>query len=546
MLNPNLLLNATTLAGTNALAPEALATQGAPGPWGIPQIPKGTVETTHGPTTERKIVGDETRGALDSMDEAQQRRINAMDEQSKSSILNEQAAAEAAAKQQKAAEEIEAKREELRRAEQERMAQEVSRRAQALDELEKASKVSSLYEDASPLRKFVSAIAIGFGAYASSMNGGPNQAWEIFKSKEDDYRKRQEAAIKKATDKVMLQTKSAEEARKYFDLSMEDLDKRQAAKLKIADLQLAAVQKANPEAAARAEEARSKVQIEYHDQKAKFLQGYDTTVKHEGTSTQTSSGDKSGTSARAPTSNDMQNFAIMKEHGQMAARIKELIKQGHVPTPEMEREYEQNENLLLNRIAKEEEHGKPSVLWSGFLRTVGAQPENSYPEDADKLQREYLDLRRGLKHFTAFKFGGQTGAASSGSRHTFAGPRWGEAGESIEDATRKDMESASAIEDAWKEATEATKAGERIAKVESRAQQNTPHHPRGIPAAKQDAAISTADLYGEIHDAITSGKMSLSKSEQADMKDVLSTLKADPTNVDAARFLEQLKKRKGL
>ncbi len=306
MIDPRLIYGTTLAQG--AVNPQALLQQTAQP--GIAQIPTGTVETTHEPSKDYKVAGEETRGSMSAMDTAQQKRLDAVDQQAKREVELEGVRAKAAQDAAKAAEETEKKREDMRQAEEKRRGEEVAARAQGLTEFEKTAKVSSLFEDMTPARRFLSAIAVGAGQWASVMGGGPNNAYQIFKDQEENHRKVQEAAIKKATERVMNQTKSAEEARKYFDTAMEDLDKRQVTKLKVLDLQLAALEKANPSAAAKAAEARAQVQIDYEKGKRDFISGYDTNVKETGKSTQESSGNKNPTDPAIHETADQRTMAL--------------------------------------------------------------------------------------------------------------------------------------------------------------------------------------------------------------------------------------------
>lgn len=469
MINPQLATYGTTLAQApvKPLSAQSLVQQpGVSG--GIPQIPTGEVTTQYGPTKERKIPGADTLAATGAMDTAQQAKLNAMDEQARRDVAVEQAQAQAAEQRAKEAAEIEKKREEMRAAEERRRAEETAARAQALAEYEKAAKTSTLWQDMTPARKFISAIATGLGQWSSVMGGGPNGAYQIYRDAEENHRHVQETNIRKATEKVMQQTKSAEEAKKYFDTAMDNLDKQQLAKLKVIDLQLAAVEKANPEAAARAAQARAQVQIDYEKGKRDFVSGYDTTVRQQGTSTQTSSGDKGGSSARAPASNDVQNFSMMQANARLAERMLELQKGGNVPSPEQYRQYMTNKNLMISRAEKEMKEGTFEVWKSKLGRGVNALPDSVYPKGMTKEQKEYIDIEQALSHQRGVKLFGQSAMASAEGRMEYMNPVTASPGDAPEDIVRKGALLAEEFIEAGRAAAEVSKTGEKERAFEAR------------------------------------------------------------------------------
>jgi hypothetical protein len=301
------------------------------------------------------------------------------------------------------------------------------------------------------------------------------------------------------------------------------------------DLQLAAIEKAIPSAAPRAAIARAEFQAAYHDKKTKLLSGYDTTERVTGTSVQTSSGDKSGAKGDRPTpSTDVQNFSTMQANGKIAERILELQKLGAVPTPQMRREYEQNEHLLLNRAIKESEGGAPSQAWSKVLRTVGAVPENSYPETASKLQREYLDLTTVLGHYRVFKMGGQTALASPEGRRAIMGPGQGGAGEPEEAASRKDALMATEFVEAAKRAEEVSRVGEKERKLEAQAagKVGSPNRVRA-PSPTNSNAGAFKD-YEELRSSLNDGSIT---STPEIIKAMGDFAESKGTNAKAARYI---------
>lgn len=197
----------------------------------------------------------------------------------------------------------------------------------------------------------------------------------------------------------------------------------------------------------------------------------ETRVTSESGHTTTTMPMNGGKDSRPRTSNDVQNFSMMESLGEIGRRQLELMQDpSAVPTPEMMREYEQNENILINRAEKEQEGGAPSVFWSKVLRALpdwmpGSIPKQAYPKGANPKQREYMDNDAVLGHFRAQKLGGQTAVANARTLHTIMAPAKGMGGENQADAVRKSAQQAKEFVDAAQRASEISVAGEREAKL---------------------------------------------------------------------------------
>lgn len=205
----------------------------------------------------------------------------------------------------------------------------------------------------------------------------------------------------------------------------------------------------------------------------------------------TVTGAKGSGNGRPTPSTDVQNFSRMVSLGEIAARQQELMQDPEaIPTADMQREYEQNENILINRAEAEQEGGAPSVMWSNFLRALpdwvpGSIPTQAYPEDANPKQREFMDNDAILGHFRAQQLGGQTAVANPRTLHTLMAPAKAMGGEDRADAIRKSKLQSKEFQDQAKRVEEVSRVGEKEQKLKTRAASQKP----GLDLAKAVAKL---------------------------------------------------------
>lgn len=242
-----------------------------------------------------------------------------------------------------------------------------------------------------------------------------------------------------------------------------------------------------------------------------------------------------GKNERPTPSIDVQNFSRMEALGEIAARQQELMSDPDaIPTAAMQREYEQNENILINRAEKEQEGGAPSVMWSNFLRWLpdwmpGHVPSQAYPKNANAKQREWLDNDAVLGHFRAQQLGGQTAVANPRTLHTLMAPAKGMGGEDRPDAIRKSKLQSKEFQDQAKRAEEVSRVGEKEARL----------HP-GATAPKPAASArgSAADDYSFIVNKLNRDPDALSPDRlEAFHQAIEFQKKGDPRAARAFRYI---------
>ena len=288
MIDPRL-AGVTTLAqgAVNPLAAQSLA-QGRPG---AIEIPTGTVETKYEPTTERKIMGAQTKAASGELDSAYDDQVKALEEKKAGDVQREgitqqglEAQSDVAGDKASALATLAKQREDWR----------IKREAERDREIEDFLKVqnSKTVGDVTPIRQLVSSLAVGFGGYAASMNGGPNTAWEIFKTGEENARKAKEAELKKQVERMAASGKNAEEMLKYFNQEHDAIEKLFVARNDVAEKQAAALKATVPSAGPAADIVIAEAKQRKAELKRNFSANYDETIREPGTTTQTSSGAK--------------------------------------------------------------------------------------------------------------------------------------------------------------------------------------------------------------------------------------------------------------
>ena len=332
---------------------------------------------------------------------------------------------------------------------------------------EKNTHITSLYEDMSTPRRILSALAVGFGAYGAGLTGGPNTAAQMLQKEMDQDLERKKFKVQNYLQQMKAAGARPEQIRRMAEDSQKHLLATQQAQLNTIEAQAKQVLAPFPQAQQQAQALLAGKREEMAKDQRNFAMELAQTKGRTAESGHTvSTSMEGGVPRNAPNSIDVQSFERMKDNAKLAARLLDLQKKGQVPTPEMVREYEQNENVIIQRAEAEQKGGKPSQLWSNTLRTLGAIPENTYPEGATKEQKEYLDLSTVLGHYRVFTMGGQTALASPQARAAIMGPGQGGAGESNEDRIRKDAAMAREFVAAGKTAEEVSKAGMQEQRVE--------------------------------------------------------------------------------
>ena len=334
---------------------------------------------------------------------------------------------------------------------------------------EKNTRITSLYEDMSTPRRILSRIALGLGAYGSALTGAPNTVAQMMQSEMQN-----DLEIKKAKAAQYIQRMQAAGARPEMIRAMaEDAQKHllatQQAQFNTIEAQANQVLAPFPQAQQKAKqlfaskkEEITKSQMDLAKDLAERKSREDQGPK------QVTTSQVGGINGRAiPAAKDVQDYSWMVANGKLGARLLELQKNPDaIPTPEMVREYDQNERVLGQRAELEAKHGKPSQWWSNTMRHLGAVPETIYPEGSNELQKEYLDTKQVLGHFRTYQLGGQTGLASAETRQAVMGPAQGQGGEEPEDQLRKDAMTAGEFVEAGKRAAEISKAGMQEQRVE--------------------------------------------------------------------------------
>jgi len=321
MIDPRILPYGTTLAQQNPLAPASLVQQPSQA-GGIPQIPTGVVETTHEPSTERKIESTGSRQANEELKGAYDTQIEAKKELKAAAVQEEDFDKQGAEGQSDAAQWRLEELDKLRRQQQESRIQIEEQRRKDLDDFVKTQTTKTAYEDPSPLRKWMSAIAIGFGQYAASINGGVNAAFEIFKHHEENLRREKEAKLKAQVERMTASGQSAANIMKFFEKENDLIEKTFVARNDLALKQTAALKATVPKAASRADEGIALLAQE----KAKLVRGYeqnyDTSVRTTGASVQTSSGKTTGGqdfSTKQAVANAQETANTMRNLGELIA-----------------------------------------------------------------------------------------------------------------------------------------------------------------------------------------------------------------------------------
>lgn len=518
----------TTLG--NPMGAPALVPMAGVGPDGTPQIPTGKVETE---SRERKIMGPQTEAAVDDLRAGRADELKAKQTLKDSAIQLEGMDARGADDQAKVAK---AKSDALDKLEEDRSKWRARREAELATELaefKKVQNVKTMYQDASPLRKFASAIAIGAGAYASKMNGGPNDAFEIYKEQEDNFRRAQEANLKRQVEKMQASGKAADEILKYFDQGHKQIDMTFSARNDLALKQVAAVKATVPQAAARADEAMAQLRQRGAELDRNFVTNYDEEKR---SSEQTSSGDNVGKTPQVDAStkqavitaretaksmNDLGNF--IKANPKAWQEYQKAAKE----EAELEAAKQGNEKL----ISSLQGIGAAKVSIDQRLKTPEARKINAMVAPMITAKAREMDPIGALNKDAYIN--------ASRSLNIFTGPP-----KEISEKAYEYGDKNQRIADEYVRMTPALQAQEAAAQPTGKV--GSPIRARAIPLAKQEAAISAADDYVAVRDSVKSGKVVLTPNEKKDIEEALGELKKDSTHAEAAKFFRQLRQRKGI
>ena len=227
-----------------------------PTPGAAPVTPY-SVNTTGGGTT-KKIKTPEYLAAQKKEEEANNLQLGALDQQRELDIEKQGIEKQQALESLDNANAAELERKFLADEIQKKITAHETERQKAVAEREAASKITDYWEDKSVPAKVIAAIAQGFGAYASSINGGPNYAYEILKDAQQADRQRKELRLQNAVKKLEQSGVDYGRILEFEKAARERIDHEQTAGENALMKKADALKKALPQAQASADAFKAK------------------------------------------------------------------------------------------------------------------------------------------------------------------------------------------------------------------------------------------------------------------------------------------------